>query len=417
MADDFKLRMTGGTWLPVGNKAHPLRIRMPDGTWQVLGGGNGMPLKLRMPDGTWRVVTRAGISLGGTVSGQVSHLDGRPAVAFTVRVGLAQLPDGSVGVKSALTDANGRYVIYDVNYGLHPVVLVISESQNEVVFITLNAGHPNATVDYILPGGYFPYHYGKQDFPQYAMGWIAQTEAGENEGLTPRAYTRHSESSASNGAYFAYSTSASGWTGNEAGDMEAYKRDQVGWYSVPIAVMREAALAWMDVFGYFYSNAVLDHIDVVANLYGSSVVKGQMPWMGRYHFGDTTISDYTGTGVWLYQGHTPDVTEPFSWDTSGPVTPRQVDLPVVRNKLLAREQGTAIWSGSLNDLGSGEHGYNRQPLAVTHTLAADYPYAAAQYHFYTSEAPQPRPLRPEQDYSTDNQLGAQFEVDFVFKFG
>jgi hypothetical protein len=48
------------SWRKIGTPDWPVRIRMPDGSWRLYGGGFGVPLKQKQPDGSWRVVSTEG---------------------------------------------------------------------------------------------------------------------------------------------------------------------------------------------------------------------------------------------------------------------------------------------------------------------------------------------------------------------
>jgi hypothetical protein len=62
--DPLRVR-DGGTWTTVGTATQPVRLRLPDGTWRLYGGGTGVPLREKQPDGSWRVVATEGV--GGPV--------------------------------------------------------------------------------------------------------------------------------------------------------------------------------------------------------------------------------------------------------------------------------------------------------------------------------------------------------------
>ncbi len=90
MSDPLRIR-SGGSWISAATATQPLKLKMPNGTWRVFGGGTGTPLYQKQPDGSWRVVAREGFGVDVVV----------PATSYTFNPGFS-----SRGGRSLYATAN-----------------------------------------------------------------------------------------------------------------------------------------------------------------------------------------------------------------------------------------------------------------------------------------------------------------------
>lgn len=358
---ELRVRLQNGTWATTGTAAHPLRLRTPDGGWQVFGAGGGKPLKLRTPDGGWQIITTGGVGSG--ISGTVFHLDSHPAVGYLVMAGDAV----------TYTDNQGHFAFPTLGLGTYEVRAFATDTQFSFASVSLTPEHLSASVDFILPTDFTTVT--AQLGPE--IGWVA--EIGE----VVRGYPIGNLVSSSESMI-------------DFGSSGTRQSHTVSWLPVPIQLLR----TWADTRVFAYSLG-LQRIEVSFQLSASSYI-----WDG-----DNPAQDYPNVGSIVYVGPASENT-----DLRGGVTwlPGGVDditgiVPVIRDKgyspfVLSTD---TVWAGGLTDI---VHAGN--PI-VTHTLPADYEDEAAVYFAGVSQTPYP----DDPGYVILAALFGTPTVDFVYQTG
>lgn len=372
----LNLRLPDGTWLPVADPINPLRLRMPDGTWQAIGNGGGRPLKLRMPDKTWKIISTGGI--GHLITGIVSRLNGNPGVGKTV-----MLVGGPVFPAPTVTDSEGRYSFPDLPYGTYEILVYPTAHTFIDSTVSLTPASPGAEVDFILPAGQ---HTITEQFPggSFAVrpGWGSSYGDGDN---------------AFEAAFPVDTLAASSQNYVDFGTQGTSKNDLVSWMAVPLNRMLELAdLKARDEL----DNGVLQAINLNFSFSGSSYVYNGFS-SEPYDDGEAILT-YLGPAGY-------DPRADVSWDPFG-TGPRVDNMPVVRDREFAREEGIPVWEGQITQPGVPPGGTSR--WVVTEPMPLNYPFESALFELYTSEAEE-----PPSGQQVSMFVSADVTVDFVYTYG
>lgn len=356
-------------WSTAADAIHPLRLRMPNNTWAVIGGGGGRPLKVRMPNNTWQVVSTEGI--GNLISGHVRHSDGTPAVGKLV------ITTGAF----AETDSDGFYALGGLGYGSHEVRAYASDFQYNTAVVTLAEDNKHITLDFMLPVGYntFTMNFGGNS------GWF--TQVGDDNGMPV-------ESGAPVAALSAFADHRTEFFAN--GNQ---RYSGVTWLPLPIPLMR----AYANLQVQALDRPVLDRIEVQFQISSSSWI-----WDGS-----NFVSRYPVNGTIRYLGTTSNIVhDQVQWYPSPSYT--QIDdMPVNRNMAFVRDaSGSVVWTGPLNDPSTGTRDETSRYTA-TQVLPADFFAPAALFHCYVDDVPSPTE-GPRELIAT---MQIDTTVNFVYRYG